>query len=58
MLFDQNKTHELKLNPKYQNLLKWGLDNGVIIKDIDLPAAFGELTGVVATKDIPANTVF
>ena len=29
----------------------------MIIKDVDLPAAFGELTGVVATKDIPANTV-
>ncbi|CAK77093.1 unnamed protein product (macronuclear) [Paramecium tetraurelia] len=56
MQFDQKKTHDLKLNPKYQNLLKWGLDNGVIIKDVDLPAAFGELTGVVATQDIPANT--
>ncbi|CAD8159049.1 unnamed protein product [Paramecium pentaurelia] len=56
MLFDQKKTDEIKLNPRYQNLLKWGLDNGVIIKDVDLPAAFGELTGVVAIKDIPANT--
>ncbi|CAD8145270.1 unnamed protein product [Paramecium octaurelia] len=56
MQFDQKKTDDLKLNPKYQNLLKWGLDNGVIIKDVDLPAAFGELTGVVATQDIPANT--
>ncbi|CAD8153535.1 unnamed protein product [Paramecium pentaurelia] len=56
MKFDQEKTDEIKLNPRYQNLLKWGLDNGVIIKDVDMPAAFGELTGVVATKDIPANT--
>ncbi|CAK77931.1 unnamed protein product (macronuclear) [Paramecium tetraurelia] len=56
MQFDQQKTDEIKLNPRYQNLLKWGLDNGVIIKDVDMPAAFGELTGVVATKDIPANT--
>lgn len=33
------------------------MDNGVIIKDVDLPASFGDLTGVVATKDIPSNTV-
>lgn len=38
--------------------MNWALDNGVILHKTDLPAYFGSgLIGVVATEDIPSNTV-
>lgn len=58
--YDPILSNQLKDNDKYKALVKWGLDNGVKFRSIDMPAAFGKmgLSGVVATQDIPANTVF
>ncbi|CAD8145583.1 unnamed protein product [Paramecium pentaurelia] len=56
MEFDQQKTYEIKQNPKYKRLLDWSIENGVLMKNVDFPASFGDITGVVASEDIPSNT--
>lgn len=48
----------LKESDKYRDLLNWGLNNGVKMKYVDMPAVFEHgLIGVVSLEEIPANTV-
>lgn len=38
--------------------MDWGINNGVKLKYVDMPAVFEHgLIGVVSLEDIPANTV-
>ncbi|CAK69794.1 unnamed protein product (macronuclear) [Paramecium tetraurelia] len=57
MEFNQYKTNEVKSNPKYKGLLQWGVQNGVLMKGVDFPASFGDVIGVVASEDLPSDTV-
>ncbi|CAD8159884.1 unnamed protein product [Paramecium pentaurelia] len=56
MQFDQSKTNEIQQNPKYKMLLQWGIENGVLMKGVHFPASFGNVTGVVASEDLPSDT--
>ncbi|CAD8146494.1 unnamed protein product [Paramecium octaurelia] len=56
MEFDQYKTNEIKQNLKYKKLFEWSIENGVLMKGVDFPASFGDVTGVVASEDLPSNT--
>ncbi|CAK69023.1 unnamed protein product (macronuclear) [Paramecium tetraurelia] len=58
MDFDQQKTNEIKQYLKYKRLMEWSIENGVLMKGVDFPASFGDVTGVVASEDLPSNTAF
>ncbi|CAD8075820.1 unnamed protein product [Paramecium sonneborni] len=56
MQSDQTQMNEIDQNQKYEQLLEWGIENGVKMKGVQIPAFFEDVIGVIATEDLPSNS--